>query len=282
MTLLQTLTWGEEELRKSQVPEAKLNAWYLFEAAFSMDRTKYFLNQEKEAPKEELQAYTKMLEERKKRVPLEHILGQAEFMGLTFQVGPEVLIPRQDTECLVEKILPYCEGKDILDLCCGSGCIGISLGVLGKTKSLTLADLSQGAIEQTKINAEKNGQKARIVQGNLFEHLQEETFDIIVSNPPYIASGEIEELMPEVRDHEPRMALDGRENGLYFYEKIIEESRRHLRADSILAFEIGYDQGEAVADLMRQAGFTQVEVSQDLAGLDRVVMGRLETGGKHV
>ncbi len=282
MTLLQTLTWGQEELEKSRVPEAKLNAWYLFEEAFSVDRTAYFLHQEEEADREGLEVYEKMLEDRKKRIPLEHILGQAEFMGLTFQVGPEVLIPRQDTECLVEKVLPYCKDKEVLDLCCGSGCIGISLGVLGQTKSLTLADLSPGAIEKTKINVDNNQLEARVLQGDLFEHLQEETFDIIVSNPPYIASREIEELMPEVRDHEPRMALDGREDGLYFYKKIIEESRRHLRADSILAFEIGYDQGEAVANLMRQAGFTQVEVSQDLAGLDRVVMGRMQTVGKNV
>ena len=186
-----------------------------------------------------------------------------------------MLIPRQDTECLVEQVLPFCPGKKVLDLCTGSGCIGISLAVLGGPAAVVLADVSGEALKVAEKNAENHGVKPVFCQGDLFENVPADLFDVIVSNPPYIASEEIQKLMPEVQDHEPVLALDGREDGLYFYRKIIELSSSYLADQGMLAFEIGYDQGESVAELMRKKGFQQVEVKKDLAGLDRIVTGHI-------
>lgn len=163
----------------------------------------------------------------------------------------------------------------MLDLCTGSGCIGISLAVLGGPAAVVLADVSGEALKVAEKNAENHGVKPVFCQGDLFENVPADLFDVIVSNPPYIASEEIQKLMPEVQDHEPVLALDGREDGLYFYRKIIELSPSHLADQGMLAFEIGYDQGESVAELMRKKGFQQVEVKKDLAGLDRIVTGHI-------
>lgn len=273
MTLAELLRRGEERLTQAGVPEAKLNAWYLFSYCFEMDRSRYFLHSEEEAEEEKRYAYERALSRRERRIPLEHITHETEFMGLPFYVDEHVLIPRQDTECLVEEVLKVSEGKDVLDLCTGTGCIGISLAVLGKCHSVTLADISSEALQAAERNAERNGAEVTIVESNLFADLKG-SYDVIVSNPPYIPTEEIGKLMPEVRDHEPHLALDGAEDGLFFYRSIIKESRMFLRKGGTLHFEIGYDQGEAVSRLMREAGFTLVEIKKDLAGLDRIVEGR--------
>lgn len=275
MTLQQILQWGAGWLKEREVPEADLNAWYLFSDCFEMERSSYFLHQEEEADAEKESKFRQMIEKRGQRIPLEYILGYTEFMGLRFEVDSHVLIPRQDTECLVEQVLPFCRGKKVLDLCTGSGCIGISLAVLGKPAGVVLADVSREALEVAEKNAENHGVKAVFCQGDLFENVPADLFDVIVSNPPYIASEEIQKLMPEVQDHEPVLALDGKEDGLYFYRKIIDLSPSYLAEQGMLAFEIGYDQGESVAELMRQKGFQQVEVKKDLAGLDRIVTGHI-------
>ncbi len=270
MTLRDVLKRGEAELSEAGVPEAECNAWYLFSRCFSLERSGYFLRQEEPAGEKECAEYSKLLALRRTRMPLEYILHETEFMGLTFTVDERVLIPRQDTEILAEEVLKVCEGRDVLDLCTGSGCIGISLAALGKCRSVLLSDISAGALEIAGRNADGNGAAVSIVQSDLFENIRGR-FDIIVSNPPYIPSGQIASLMPEVRDYEPRTALDGHEDGLAFYRCIIKESRGFLRRNGILALEIGADQGQAVSSRMEQWGYHDIEIKKDLAGLDRIV-----------
>ena len=195
-------------------------------------------------------------------------------MGLPFYVDENVLIPRQDTECLVEEVLRVSDGQDVLDLCTGSGCIGVSLSVLGGCHSVTASDISEKALRVAERNARANEAEISLIQSDLFASI-EGTFDIVVSNPPYIPVGEMEGLMPEVREHEPELALAAAEDGLLFYNSIIKEIRRFLREGGWLFFEIGSGQGEAVSGRMRQAGFSGVEIKKDLAGLDRIVCGRL-------
>lgn len=273
MTLREILTEGEKKLASAGVPEAKLNAWYLFAHCFSITKSMFFLRADEEIQENDCVHYRELLEKRSRRIPLEHLTGETEFMGLPFLVNANVLIPRQDTECLVEEVLKYCDGADVLDLCTGSGCIGISLAKLGHCKSVTLTDISVEALVTAKKNAQKNEVTVQIVESDLFRSLQG-TFDVIVSNPPYIRSGEIPKLMPEVREYEPLQALDGSEDGLSFYKSIIQEISTFLTSGGRVFFEIGAEQGEAVSQLMHEAGFRNVEVKQDLAGLDRIVCGQ--------
>lgn len=194
-------------------------------------------------------------------------------MGLSFYVNEHVLIPRQDTEILVEETAKFLrDGMQFLDLCTGSGCILLSLLHLKHGVEGTGVDLSPEALKVAKKNRERLGAKAALIQSDLFDKI-ESAFDVIVSNPPYIKRAEIETLMDEVRLHEPYMALDGHEDGLYFYRKIAEEAPKYLRAGGGLFLEIGCDQGACVAELLRQQGFADVKVVKDLAGLDRVVEG---------
>lgn len=272
MTLSELLKKGERTLEKAGVPEARVNAWYLLSFVTGMTKSAFFLKNEEEA--ENWQSlYEEVLKQRMTRKPLEYITHETEFMGLTFYVDERVLIPRQDTECLVEEVLPLVKGKDVLDLCTGSGCIGVSLGALAECRSVTLADLSQGALHVAGKNAQTNCVEVSLVQGDLFENIKDK-FDVIVSNPPYIATKDVGNLMPEVRDYEPQMALDGAEDGLFFYRRIMETCSQFLRNEGWLCFEIGYAQGESVSSLMRAAGFHEVTIKKDLAGLNRVVLGR--------
>ncbi len=273
MTIREMLVDGERRLQQADIPEAKVNAWYLFAHVTGMTKSSFFLRAEEEAEDGWLTEYGHVLELRMARRPLEYITNETEFMGLPFYVDENVLIPRQDTECLVEEALPYVQGKDVLDLCTGSGCIGISLAVLGGCRSVTLADLSQAALRVARENAHKNQADVLFVQGDLFENI-ESTYDVIVANPPYIPTAEIGRLMPEVRDYEPLAALDGAEDGLHFYYRIIGESSRYLQFGGRLCFETGYNQGKAVRSYMEHSGYTDVEIKKDLAGLDRIVTGR--------
>ena len=274
MTLEEELHRGEERLRAAGVPEADLNAWHLFSHCMGIDRSRYFLRKDCPMPSDRRETYEQALEKRAERIPLEYISNGTEFMGLPFYVDENVLIPRQDTECLVEEVLRVSDGQDVLDLCTGSGCIGVSLSVLGGCHSVTASDISEKALRVAERNAQTNEAEISLVQSDLFASI-EGTFDIVVSNPPYIPVGEMEGLMPEVREHEPELALAAAEDGLLFYNSIIKEIRRFLREGGWLFFEIGSGQGEAVSGRMRQAGFSGVEIKKDLAGLDRIVCGRL-------
>ncbi len=273
MTLREAYVYGQEQLNSAKIEDAELDAWYLLEFVTGISRTQYFLESEKELSFEEEQTYQKYLNLRMMHIPLQHITGVQMFMGLEFDVNEHVLIPRQDTEVLVESVQEVLRpDMHILDMCTGSGCILLSL--LHGTKGVTGVgvDLSEAALHVAEKNAHKLGQTATFLQSDLFENV-EGTYDIIVSNPPYIRTEVIESLQEEVRMHDPRMALDGKEDGLYFYRKIVDQSRKYLKASGRVYFEIGHDQGEDVKKLMEDAGFHDVTVKKDLAGLDRVVFG---------
>ena len=352
------LNYGKKILKNAGIVEADLDAWYLFEQSFGISRAQYFLcarenivgstaqkmtAQEQTGNslesknaldcvelwlKEKLSAYENALKKRAARIPLQQIIGQQEFMGLSFFVNEHVLIPRQDTETLVELVLQEQKDKDIsiLDMCTGSGCIAVSLKKLGGYAHVEGADISEESLKVAKRNSEEilenndvnndavssrteqiqnctnltnnqnkqnNSAKRKISEdsklsqaGVTFRHSdmfsnfpETEQFDVIVSNPPYIPSAVIEELEPEVRDHEPRGALDGTADGLYFYRILAEECAKHLTPGGHVYFEIGYDQGMAVKELLDNHGFKDTRVIQDLAGKDRVVCGAWQTAG---
>ncbi len=290
MTIEQMMKWGTEELAQAGVPEAELSAWYLLRACFEQrrrpdvrdfSRSDYFLRKEETAPDERKREYREWIERRKKREPLEYITGYTEFMGLPFFVNENVLIPRQDTETLVEEIYPMCEGKRVLDMCTGSGCIGLSIAAFGRPSRIVLSDVSAEAL----CVAEKNwrhilkqdeyrlSSEVVFICGDLFDGI-EGTYDVIVSNPPYIEADAISGLMPEVRDFEPVLALNGGGDGLDFYRRIISAAPQYLSPEGMLCMEIGYNQGESVPDLMREHGFEDVGIKKDLVGNDRIVSGR--------
>ena len=244
---------------------------------FLMDRLRPLSESDAET-QEKMQTYRGMIAKRASRIPLQQILGSQEFMGLEFYVNEHVLIPRQDTETLVELVLQEQQGREkkLLDLCTGSGCIAISLAVKGGYESVTATDLSEEALKVAERNAKTHQKKIIFRQGDLFSALPQTeagTFDIITSNPPYIPTAVIATLEPEVREHEPMMALDGTEDGLRFYRQIAQEAGTWLKPGGAIYLEIGYDQGEAVSGLLREAGFDKVRVVKDLPGKDRVVCG---------
>lgn len=280
MTYEESYRWGERELRAAGIEEAGLEARLLLEYVCGTNRSDLLAHGER--PLETLQerAYHDLVGRRSKRIPLQYLTGVQEFMGLTFSVNEHVLIPRQDTEILVEEVLRNLhDGMSVLDMCTGSGCILISLLHYSNHCRGVGADISMEALAVARQNEEKLlGREAiaedeiRFVRSDLFERISEK-FDIIVSNPPYIESNVIGTLMPEVRNYEPRLALDGGADGLTFYRKIAAKSRDYLYGGGMLFLEIGYDQGESVSALLNEAGFLEVQVVKDYAGLDRVVYG---------
>ena len=352
------LNYGKKILKNAGIAEVDLDAWYLFEEIFGISRAQYFLCarenivgstaqkiavQEQHGDllesgnalecaelwlKEKLSVYESALKKRAARIPLQQIIGRQEFMGLTFFVNEHVLIPRQDTETLVELVLNEQKDKNvsILDMCTGSGCIAVSLKKLGGYASVEGADISEEALKVAKRNSEEilensdvnndavssrteqiqnctnltnnqnkqDNSEERMVSevrtvpqtgvifrlSDMFSAFSEtERFNVIVSNPPYIPSAVIEELEPEVRDHEPRGALDGTADGLYFYRILAEECAKHLTPGGHVYFETGYDQGAAVKELLDIHGFKDTRVIQDLTGKDRVVCGTWQTAG---
>lgn len=273
MTLEEAYRNGKRILEENKIKNASIDAWILLEYITKIDRALYYVDPKKELKEEEEIQYKYFIEQRTKRIPLQHLTKEQEFMGLTFEVNENVLIPRQDTEILVESVLEHLDGtENVLDVCTGSGCILISLLKYLKGIKGVGVDISEKALEVAKRNAKKHEVDATFIQSDLFEGV-EDTYDIIVSNPPYIKTEEIEKLEEEVKSHDPLLALDGKEDGLYFYRKIIESSRKYLKRNGRLYFEIGNTQGEEVKRLMEEAGFVNVKIKKDLAGLDRVVYG---------
>ena len=254
----------------------------LLEKAAGLNRTALFLRGEEVLSEEVLTVYEGYLSEREQGRPTQYILGEWEFMGLPFHVGEGVLIPRGDTEVLVEIILEKQQSepiKSILDIGTGSGCIPVSLGHYGKFEKIMAVDISPKALGYATKNSAENRVSIDFYESDLFTNIPSEwkgRLDAIVSNPPYIPKKDIEELMTEVKDFEPLNALDGGEDGLDFYRSIVEQSREWLRKDGWLFFEIGYDQGEDLRNILEEQGFAEIRVIQDLAGLDRVVCGRYE------
>ena len=278
MTYRECYEQGCRTLQAAGIEEAALDARLLLEAVCGTDRNDLLVHGEQQVAPEAEEKYLNWIRQRAEHIPLQQLTGEQGFMGLTFNVNEHVLIPRQDTEILVEEVLKELhDGMRVLDMCTGSGCIMLSLLHYSNDCEGLGVDLSAEALEVAgrnvlKVLTPEKAEPAHFLQSDLFEKV-EGKFEIIVSNPPYIASAEVEKLMPEVRDHEPRMALDGTEDGLYFYRRIIEEAGKHLVSSGMLFFEIGYDQGQAVSELMRTEGYCEVQVVQDYAGLDRVVLG---------
>lgn len=284
---------GAEQLIQAGIQEAGLDARLLLEWCCGTDRNTLLVHGDRSVSPEEYERYRACIAERREHVPLQYITGGQDFMGLTFAVNRNVLVPRQDTEVLVEEVMRYLhDGMRILDMCTGSGCILISLLHYSNDCTGMGIDLSEEALKVAEENAERifgrtkeavngavsmaeqSGQKCSWICSDLFERLDsDEKFDIIVSNPPYIKTDVIDTLMQEVKEYEPRMALDGREDGLYFYREIIAQAGNYLNHEGMLFVEIGYDQGEEVRMLMKEAGYEEIEIVKDFAGLDRVVHG---------
>lgn len=261
-------------LSDANIENESAESWFLMEFICDMTRSFYLLHEQDEMPKDQEQAFFDLTEKRCSHIPLQYLTGEQEFMGLPFRVNEYVLIPRQDTEVLVEEALKViADGDSVLDMCTGSGCIAVSIQSFRPLAKVSGCDISAEALDVARENGKRNGVSVKFVESDLFSNI-EGKYDVIVSNPPYIPSDVIPTLMPEVRDFEPMRALDGKEDGLFFYRKIVEESGSYLVSGGYLLFEIGYDQGEAVSAVMRENGFYEIEVIPDLAGLDRVVKGR--------
>lgn len=274
MTYRELCKYATDKMAQAQIENSAADAWILMESVFSINRSYFLVHGTEEAPEELEKRYLALLKERCTHIPLQYIIGEQEFMGIPFKVTPDVLIPRQDTEVLVEEALKHLKpGHKALDMCTGSGCIAISLKSFVPEAEVTAVDISEAALAVAVENSEKNKLPVTFVHSDLFSAITDK-YDMIVSNPPYIPSAIIKTLMPEVRDYEPMLALDGTEDGLYFYDKITRESVRFLKEGGMLIYEIGHDQGEAVSDMMRKCEYTDVCVVKDLAGLDRVVVGR--------
>ncbi len=300
MTLREAFQRGEELLTEAGITDARLDAWYLLEHVSGVGRAMYYAMPDKILTEVQEKQYIDFIEKRAQRIPLQHLTGTQEFMGLEFRVNEHVLIPRQDTETLVEESIRFIrkykekscgvsagitgssrreneKAFRLLDMCTGSGCILLSiLHEIRKEKKLLIegtgADVSEKALETARKNAESLHIRADFLHSDLFDRV-EGNFQMIVSNPPYIRTDVIETLQEEVRQHDPLLALDGKEDGLYFYREIVDTARRFLVSGGCLLFEIGADQGEAVQSMMCEAGYTHVAVKKDLAGLDRVVSG---------
>lgn len=274
MTYQEAVKNGEMVLNLAGIADAKVDAWLLFEMACKVDRQFYYLHMDEDITMEQQKEYEIALKKRTEHIPLQYIVGEQEFMGLKFKVNSSVLIPRQDTETLVEEALKKIRpDMKVLDMCTGSGCIIISIIKNVPSAEGYAVDISKQALNVAKENAKSNEVPVNFERSDLFDNVTG-VYDVIVSNPPYIPTAEIPKLMPEVGSFEPLEALDGKEDGLFFYRKIVAECGSHLRDGGYLLFEIGCEQAEAVTTMLREAGLYEVQVVKDLAGLDRVVIGR--------
>ncbi|MDE6743081.1 MAG: peptide chain release factor N(5)-glutamine methyltransferase [Lachnospiraceae bacterium] len=274
---------GMVRLQQAGIAEASLDARLLLEYVCGTDRNDMLLRGMQEVEEGDTECYRRMISDRADHIPLQYLTNQQEFMGLSFYVDENVLIPRQDTEILVETIMKdgY-DGKRILEIGTGSGCIILSLLKYGNGCQGTATDISEGALETARKNAKQLGLDVELIRTDLAAGIiatdgiatsGKGVYDIIVSNPPYIASDVISTLMPEVRDHEPVLALDGGADGLRYYRRILQETKELLAPGGKYYFEIGYDQGDAVKALLEDQGCGDVRGVKDYAGLDRVISG---------
>ena len=283
MTLKQLLEEGVRNLEAANVPDARVDAWLLLSYVFGIGRVDYLVHPQAPAGEDPARKYRECIARRAEHVPLQHITGEQEFMGFSFRVNEHVLIPRQDTEILVETVLENISREvSVLDMCTGSGCILLSVMGMKRCRFGHGADLSEQALlvareTEDRVRRQADSRclsqdepKISWIKSDLFENIHDR-YDIIVSNPPYIPSQQIETLMPEVKSHEPVMALDGREDGLEFYRRIVQDAPGYLNPGGMLFFEIGWDQARDVSRILKDRGFCRIHVKKDLAGLDRVV-----------
>ena len=284
LTLKQLYKVGTVKLAEEGIEEFSLDAWYLLEYVTGVSKAMYFAEPERAVSEENADRYIDCIRRRAAHIPLQHITGEQEFMGYPFCVNEHVLIPRQDTEILVEEAIQVMRPKmKVLDMCTGSGCIVLSILKMCREKYYMTelqgigADVSEEALKVARENGRRLEVPVTWIQSDLFAKIpEEEKYDVIVSNPPYIETAVIDTLQEEVRLHDPYIALDGKEDGLYFYRRIISEAGKYLKPQGKLMFEIGCDQAKAVEELMKNAGYEQITVKKDLAGLDRVVYGTLQ------
>lgn len=271
MTYKEVYESGVNSLKENNCKEAVLDARLLLEFICHTNRNDLLAHGDREVSEAEVRQYEAFVRRRASGEPLQYITGEQDFMGLTFKTHVSTLIPRQDTECLVEEVMLHLhDGMRILDMCSGSGCILLSLLKYSNDCVGVGAELQPEAVALARENAENLGLEATFIQSDLFGQV-EGKYDLIVSNPPYIESEVIETLDCEVREHEPMSALDGGADGLDFYRRITDEARNYLSRGGMLFFEIGYNQAEAVSELLRLNGYIDIVVKKDLAGMDRVV-----------
>lgn len=265
--------YGVSILTQEQLAEASLDARLLLEYVCHTSQTTLLAHGDREVDAKEEENYKALLEKRRKHIPLQHLTGEQMFMGLRFVVNEHVLVPRQDTEILVEEAMRELhDGMSVLDMCTGSGCILLSLLQYSNDCKGVGVDISPEALLVAQENAKLLGITAKFREGNLFSALMpQEKFDLLISNPPYIESEVIPTLMAEVRCHEPQGALDGGRDGLDFYRRISLEAKPHLYRGARIFFEIGCNQAEAVSGILEKEGYQDIEVVKDFAGLDRVV-----------
>ena len=286
-TFHELLTQGIQLLMNAGIEEARLDAWLLLEYTADISRAWYYAHPESEVNEEIVSEYLSLCQKRAEHIPLQHLTHQACFMGYDFYVDERVLVPRQDTEVLAEEALHQLRNirnPRILDMCTGSGCLLLSLLMELPDATGTGVDISEAALavaERNRKNLELE-KRAVLVQSDTFsgDYFQKNSgnisleYDMLISNPPYIPTEDIGKLMEEVRFHDPVLALDGREDGLYFYRRITEQAGKYLKPGGWLMYEIGCEQGADVSAIMQGEGFTEVTVKKDLAGLDRVVIGK--------
>lgn len=271
MTYKEVYESGVNKLKEHNCKEAVLDARLLLEYICHTNRNDLLAHGDREVSTDEAQRYERCIGRRAQGEPLQYITGEQDFMGLTFKTHESTLIPRQDTECLVEEAMMHLhDGMRILDMCSGSGCILLSLLKYSNDCIGVGAELQPQAVALARENAENLGVEATFIESDLFGQV-EGKYDLIVSNPPYIESEVIQTLDREVREHEPMSALDGGADGLDFYRIITKEARKYLSRGGKIFYEIGYNQAQDVSDILRDNGYIDIVVKKDLAGLDRVV-----------
>ena len=286
--ITQLLSFGKSILKENKVEQYALDCELIMMFVTGFSKVKLFTENNYMLSEKEKDSFLNLIDTRANGKPIQYILGKCEFMSLPFYVNENVLIPRNDTEILVEEILNYIKNKQdvetIFDMCTGSGCIPISILKLTENVSKNIfayaSDISEKALETAVENAKLNGVEKRIefIKSDLFQNIEKNIYgkvDIFISNPPYIKTKEIDTLMREVKNFEPKNALDGGNDGLDFYKNIVQEANVFLKHGGILAFEIGFDQALSVSMLMKDKGFSNIKIIKDLAGLDRVVLGVL-------
>lgn len=283
MIIKDLIYYGQETLKSNNIEDYVSDTKVLLMYLLKMSYSDLIVNINKEVTAAQYDEFKSYIDLRLKRIPCQYITGFQNFMGYEFHTHPNVLIPRPETEILVENAIQCMKDFDsckALDMCCGTGCIGIGFALERKNSqkmddTYVLADISLDAINTSKCNGEKHNICVNVIQSDLFSEIDDK-FDIIMSNPPYICSEEVDKLMPEVKDYEPRLALDGDFDGLKFYRLIINQAPKYLNDGGFMIFEIGYDQGESVSNILRDNGFIDIEVIKDYAGLDRVVISKYE------
>jgi release factor glutamine methyltransferase len=279
-SIKRVLAWATDDFRRRGNKSARLDAELLLGEALGFDRIKLIVEAERPLAEGELGRYRELIKRRRNGEPIAYILGRREFFALPFRVDRRVLIPRPDTELLVETALRASHARHLygrmLDLCTGSGCVAIAFAKDRPTWRVTAVDLSPEAAALARENARRAGvvHNVGVLEGDLFAPLPDRAaFELITANPPYIPSGDIAGLDVDVRDFEPRLALDGGEDGLTIIRRLLEQAPRYLVPGGLIALEVGFDQAPTVAALFEHAGFVDVARAKDLAGIERVVSG---------